>query len=148
VFGVEFFLQVKLLIDKTTVRVLVLPCWLLMTGDVQSESRSRMGEGSRRCRMAAWDKPIKGWGGVHKEHFQIPVGMVVRGGRRPSCVVYVTQECLIFIKQTLAYLAVGIVRGESVRRCCGGRKGGGFFLVTFVCLFVCKTATPLTPPRR
>ena len=40
-----------------------------------------MGEGKRRCRSGLWDK---GAGGVHKEHFHIPAGMVVRGGRRQS----------------------------------------------------------------
>jgi len=44
-------------------------------GGVESESGSRLGEGRRRCRQAAWDE---GWRG----HFKIPVGMVVRGGRR------------------------------------------------------------------
>ena len=38
-----------------------------------------MGEGKRRCRRASQDK---GAGGVHKGHFHIPGGMVVRGGRR------------------------------------------------------------------
>jgi len=35
-----------------------------------------MGEGRRRSRVAVWGR------GVHKGHFQLPVGMVVRGGRR------------------------------------------------------------------
>jgi len=43
----------------------------------------------------------------------------------PSCVAYVTKEHLIFFKQALAYLAVGIVRGRSRRGSCGGRNGGG-----------------------
>jgi len=47
----------------------------------QSESGSRMGEGKRRCRSGPWDE---GAGGVHKGHFYIPAGMVVRGGRRQS----------------------------------------------------------------
>jgi len=38
-----------------------------------------MGEGKRRCRSAPRDK---GAGGVHKGHFHIPAGIVVRGGRR------------------------------------------------------------------
>ena len=37
-----------------------------------------MGEGRRRCRSAPQDK---GAGGVHKGHFHIPGGMVVRGGK-------------------------------------------------------------------
>jgi len=40
-----------------------------------------MGEGKRRCRRAPRDK---GAGGVHKGHFHIPGGMVVRGWRRQS----------------------------------------------------------------
>jgi len=36
-----------------------------------------MGEGKRRCRRAPRNK---GAGGVHKGHFHIPGGMVVRGG--------------------------------------------------------------------
>ena len=92
-FGVKFLLEVKLLIEKITIRVLFFPFWLLMTSDVQSESRSRSprrGEGS-----VVWQPGIRllrVGGGVHKEHFPIPVGMVVKGGRRPSCVVYVTKE--------------------------------------------------------
>ena len=37
-----------------------------------------MGEGKRKCRSGPWDE---GTGGVHKGHFHIPAGMVVRGGR-------------------------------------------------------------------
>jgi len=40
-----------------------------------------MEEGKRRFRSGLWDE---GTGGVHKGHFQIPAGMVVRGGRRQS----------------------------------------------------------------
>ena len=40
-----------------------------------------MGEGKRRCRRASQDKGARG---VHKGHFHIPGGMVVRGGRRQS----------------------------------------------------------------
>jgi len=77
-----------------------------------------------------WDKK---WGGVHRAHLEIPVGMVVRGGRRqnqavhmPSCVARVTKELLVSIERTLAYPAVGVVLGKSVRSSCGGRKGGGY----------------------
>jgi len=38
-----------------------------------------MGEGRRRGPRAAW---VQEEGGEHKGHFQIPAGMVVRGGRR------------------------------------------------------------------
>jgi len=38
-----------------------------------------MGEGRRRCRRASWDEGAEG---VHKGHFHIPAGIVVRGGRR------------------------------------------------------------------
>jgi len=40
-----------------------------------------MGEGKQRFRSGPWDE---GAGGVHKGHFYIPAGMVVRGGRRQS----------------------------------------------------------------
>ena len=40
-----------------------------------------MGEGKRRRRSGPWDE---GTGGVHKGHFQIPAGMVVREGRRQA----------------------------------------------------------------
>ena len=40
-----------------------------------------MGEGKRRCRGGPWDE---GTGGVHKGHFDIPTGMVVRGVRSQS----------------------------------------------------------------
>jgi len=40
-----------------------------------------MGEGKRRRRSAPWDEGTRG---VHKGHFHIPAGMVVRGGRRQS----------------------------------------------------------------
>jgi len=50
-------------------------------GGVLSESGSRMGEGKRRYHSGPWDK----WaGGVHKGHYHILAGMVVRGGRRQS----------------------------------------------------------------
>jgi len=40
-----------------------------------------MGKGKQRFRSGPWDEWI---GGVHKGHFHIPAGMVVRGGRRKS----------------------------------------------------------------
>jgi len=40
-----------------------------------------MGEGKRRCRSGPWDEGTRG---VHKGHFHIPAGMVVRGGRRQA----------------------------------------------------------------
>jgi len=43
----------------------------------------------------------------------------------PFCVAYVTKEHLIFIKQALANLAVGIVRGRSRRVIRRGRNGEG-----------------------
>jgi len=42
-----------------------------------------MVEGKRRWRSGPWDE---GAGGVHKGHFHIPAGMVVReGGRQSIC---------------------------------------------------------------
>jgi len=55
------------------------PCFA--RGGVQSDSGSRMGEEKRRCRSGPWDD---GAGGVHKGHFHIPAGMVVKGGMRQS----------------------------------------------------------------
>ena len=47
----------------------------------QSESKSRMGEGRRRCRVTVLGRR---WRGVHRGHFQVPGGMEIRGGRRQS----------------------------------------------------------------
>jgi len=52
-------------------------------GGVYSESGSRMGEGKQRCRKGPWYQVTEG---VQKGHFRIPAGMVLRGGRRQSCV--------------------------------------------------------------
>ena len=35
----------------------------------------------RRCRVAAWGKGLRG---VHRGNFQVPIGMMVRVGRRQS----------------------------------------------------------------
>jgi len=40
-----------------------------------------MGEGMRRCCVAAWGKGLRG---VHRGNFQVPIGMMVRVGRRQS----------------------------------------------------------------
>jgi len=79
-----------------------------------------MGEGKRRCRSGPWDE---GAGGVHKGHFHIPAGMVVRGWSRshmPTCVTYVTEKhfFLVNLKGTLTHLSLFIVRG-------GAGRGGG-----------------------
>jgi len=44
----------------------------------------------------------------------------------PSCVADVTKEHFVFVERTLAYLAVGVIWGKSVRSCCGGRKKWGY----------------------
>jgi len=93
----------------------------------QSESKSRMREARQRCCVAAWGRE---WRGVHSGHFQVPCGMVVRGGKRqstddmPSSVIYVTKEHLMFLKQTLTYLAVSIILGRGEQGCIreGGRR--------------------------
>jgi len=60
-----------------------------------------MGEGKRRCRSGLWDK---GAGGVHKEHFHIPAGMVVRGGRRQS----ICQPALHMSQRSILYSSKGL----------------------------------------
>ena len=76
-----------------------------------------MGEGKRRCRRASQDK---GAGGVHKGHFHIPAGMVVRGGRRQSItgVTYVTEKHFSLVKGAVTHLTLCIIRGGT------GRGGG------------------------
>jgi len=49
----------------------------------QSESKLRIGEGRRRCRVPGWGRTRR-WRGMYKGHFQVPRGMAVRGGRRQS----------------------------------------------------------------
>jgi len=50
---------------------------------------------------------------VHEGHFQVPCGMVVRGGRRQSIchpALHMSQkENFMFVKQTLSYLAVNFI---------------------------------------
>jgi len=86
-----------------------------------------MGEGKRWCRSGPWDE---GGGGAHKEHFHIPTGMVVRGGRRhsicqPALHHDVTEKHFSLIKGTLTHLALFIIggglAGEEVR--CGTGPG-------------------------
>ena len=48
-------------------------------GRVSSESESRIGEGRRKSRRVTWNE---GGQGLHKGHFHIPAGMVVRGWTR------------------------------------------------------------------
>jgi len=65
----------------------------------------------------------KGAGGVHKGHFHIPAGMVVRGGGRqsihmPTCVTYVTEKNFSLVKGAVTHLTLCIIREEA------GRKGG------------------------
>ena len=85
-----------------------------------------MGEGTRRCRSGPWDE---GTGGVHEGHFNIPAGMVVRGGRRPYAtgVTYVTEKhsFLRLVKGTLAHLALRIIRGGADKGGNEGRCGPG-----------------------
>jgi len=87
-----------------------------------------MWEGMQRCRVAAW---CKGWRGVHRGHFQVPIGMVLNGGGRQSIchsAIHMSQrskEHFMFVKWTLTYLAVSNiqVRGEQDSDGEGGRGG-------------------------
>ena len=86
-----------------------------------------MGEGKRRCRRVSQDK---GAGGVHKGHFHIPGGMVVRGGRRqsmPAGVTYVTEKHFFLVKGAVTHLTLGIIREGTGRgggeRVCGPGRG-------------------------
>ena len=54
-------------------------CVQFFFGIFSSESKSRMGEGRRRWSVAGWGRR---WRGRHRGHFQIPCGIVARGGRR------------------------------------------------------------------
>jgi len=75
-----------------------------------------MGEGKRRCRSAPRDK---GAGGVHKAHFHIPGGMVVRGVRRQSICqpsLYMSQRSIF--SSAVTHLTLSIIREGT------GRGGG------------------------
>ena len=75
-----------------------------------------MGEGKRRCRRAPRNK---GAGGVHKGHFHIPGGMVVRGGGgSPAGVTYVTEKHFSLVKGAVTHLTLCIIREGT------GREGG------------------------
>ena len=85
-----------------------------------------MGQGKRRCRRALRDK---GAGGVHKGHFHIPAGKVVRGGRRQSIcgVTYVTEKHFFLVKGAVTHLTLCIIREGTGRgggeRVCGPGRG-------------------------
>jgi len=83
-----------------------------------------MGKGKRRCRSVPW---YEGTGGVHKVHFHIPAGMVVRGGRRQSIcqpALHMSQRSLFFlVKGTLTHLTLSIIRGGAGRVAGEGQYG-------------------------
>ena len=86
-----------------------------------------MGEGKRRCRRTSQDK---GAGGVHKGHFHIQGGMVVRGERKHSIcqpALHVTEKHFFLVKRAVTHLALGIIREGTSRgggeRVCGPGRG-------------------------
>jgi len=58
----------------------------------------------------------------HKDHFQFPVGMVVKGWEEavhmPAGVTYIKGEHLFLVEGALAYMALGVFGGG------GGARGG------------------------
>ena len=84
-----------------------------------------MGEGRRRCHVAAWGRR---WRGVRRGNLQVPIGMVVtdEGWEKTvhmlSCVTYVTNEHSMFVKLNLTYLAASVIRGRGGQD--SGREGG------------------------
>jgi len=72
-----------------------------------------MGEGKRTCHRAPRDK---GASGVHKGHFHIPAGMVVREGEEavhmPTSLTYVTEKHSFLVKGAVAHLTLCIIRGD------------------------------------
>jgi len=79
-----------------------------------------MGEGKLRCRRGPWDE---GAGGVHKGHFHIPAGMVVRGERRQSTcqpALHMSQRSILSSSKGLRYTwhsvpSEGGLAGEEMR---------------------------------